>query len=324
MSELIELREKVEEITGWHIQPMYFKLIHDTSDWADILRGQVLRLNGRDFIIRGNMRETRFGIGDQPKYWVFSAIDMATQQEKIIKTVFYEEFHTHIGIFRIRCYRSPEKEGDVLQYTRGDLRFMQGETFYDVKHNNVRVIDYIRGQNLFDYIPSIDKTHEQYFYEDLPDILWNIQETMEAIQLLHQNGMCHGDIRNDHIYIDSKTKQYRWIDFDLQQDVTDFDMWSLGNIISYAAGKGIRSFKKILKTPKIDDKIKNSLSQADASAFYEYRIMNLKKIFPYLPERLNRILEHFLIQPKAFYSNIAELLHDYGEMLENDFPRKPL
>ncbi len=324
MSEKIELANKIHEITGWKTNLARFKIVTDTSDWMSIIKGDVIRLDCCDYLVRGNMREPRFGIDDQPKYWVFSAIELETGKEKIIKAVYEEEFIAHVSILKIRCYRSPEKEGKVLADVLGDDRFMQGKTFYDEKGNNVRVIDYIRGVPFFRYIPEINKSHERYFHEDLPDILWKLLDNILAIQKLHNLGHCHGDIRNDHIIIESGSQKYRWIDFDLKQDVTDFDLWSLGNIINYAVAKGILTFEAVRKRKDICQSVKDSLTADDGSAFYNYRIMNLQKVFPYIPRRLANLLKHFTTRPIGFYTTIKDLIRDYTDMLENDFPRKSI
>ena len=321
MNEKADIIKRIEALTGWKTNLKRFKIVTDTSDWMLIQKGDIIRLDGNDYLVRGNMREPRFGIDDQPKYWVFSAIELATGKEKIIKTVYKEEFIAHVGILKIRCYRSPKKEGEVLDDTRGDERFMQGVTFFDDEGNNVRVIDYIRGITFFRYIPEIKKPHEQYFHEDLPDILWEMLDMILGIQKLHNLGYCHGDIRNDHIIIESGTRRYRWIDFDLMQDIKDFDLWSLGNIINYAVGKGIITFDAVLKSKTFSSSVKSSLTNNDGSAFYNYRIMNLQKIFPYIPEKLGHLLRHFTIKPVAFYTSIKDLLHDYTDMLETVFPR---
>jgi len=74
------------------------------------------------------MREPRFGIDDQLKYWVFKAIELESGDEKILKTIFNEEFNAHIGLLKIRCYRSQDKESEVLDLTRGNKTFMQWYT----------------------------------------------------------------------------------------------------------------------------------------------------------------------------------------------------
>jgi len=319
MSEKEALIERINELTGWTINPKRFRIFTDTSEWMDISRGSIIRLGNVDYLVKGNMNEPRFGIDDQPKYWVFNAIQLDNGDEKIIKTVFHEEFIAHVGIFKIRCYRSPEKESQTLDTTRLDERFMQGFTMFDEKGNNVRVIDYIKGAKFFHYIPSIPKAHYEYFETELPRILSNLYYSFKAIADLHAYGLCHGDIRNDHIIIESDTGNYRWIDFDLKQDVTDFDLWSIGNLICYAAAKGIATFDNVIKSPDFSREIKDSLRSDDSSAFYEYRVMNLKKIYPYLPDRLSKILQHFTIKPIAYYTSISEFLEEYRDMLLGDF-----
>lgn len=153
-----------------------------------------------------------------------------------------------------------------------------------------------------------------------PSILRKLVNSMRAIHFLHDQGTCHGDIRNDHIIIDASTGEYRWIDFDLNQNVSDFDIWSLGNILNYSIGKGINSFKIVMKSKVFSDKTKQSLEPADASAFYEYRVMNLRKLFPYIPERLNDILMHFTIQPKGAYPTVRQLTDNFCEVLDVVFP----
>ncbi|MCP4566104.1 MAG: serine/threonine protein kinase [FCB group bacterium] len=314
-----QLISRIKEVTGWPnvSQP---RIVTDTSDCMSIQRGNVVKLGEHYFVIEGNRYETRFGIGDQPKYWVFGAIDLETGKHKIIKTVFHEDFHVHIGVFKVRCYRSPEKEAKVLQVVKNDRRFMQGYTVNDTQNNNVRVIDFIRGPTIFQHVYNISKGHEQYYHEDLPGILRKLIDCMEAIQFLHDRGTCHGDIRNDHIIIDSDTGYYRWIDFDLNQNVSDFDVWSMGNILNYIIGKGINSFQQVLKNDHFEERIRKSLRPDDGSAFYEYRIMNLQKLYPYISTDLNNILLHFAIKPRGIYSAIRELIGDFRDALEASFP----
>lgn len=320
MNEREHIQLRMRELTGWPVIALP-KIVTDTSDPMRIMRGQIVRVGGRDFIIEGNRYETRFGIEDQPKYWVFGAIDIETGGKKIIKTVFHEDFNVHIGVFKIHCYRSPDKEAEVLDLVKGDSRFMQGYTVRDDADNNVRIIDFIRGRTIFQHVHLVDKPHRRYFEEDLPDILYNLVGSIEAIRYLHENNFCHGDIRNDHIIIEADTGAYRWIDFDLKQHVADFDVWSIGNILNYAVGKGIISFRNVLRGGEFSDEIKNSLKADDASAFYEYRIINLKKLYPYIPDRLNDILMHFAIRPRGHYMTIDELLEDFTAMLAKEFPR---
>jgi hypothetical protein len=313
------LIKRIKEVTGWSYVD-HVRIVTDVSDWMRIDAGDVVVLDGQEFLIKGNMYETRFGISEQPKYWVFSAVDLEGREEKIIKMPFHESFDVRIAGFRIHCFRSSEKEVRVLNMVRGDRRFMQGRTVMDSHGNPIRILDYIKGDTIFKIIHNNNKSHERYYHEDLPGILRNLTDCIHAIILLHDNHMCHGDIRNDHIIVDADGGYYRWIDFDLNQHVLDFDLWSMGNILNYAVGKGINAFSKVLKSDAFSDRIKNSLAPEDASAFYEYRVMNLKKLYPYISDRLSDILLHFTVKPKAFYPNLKLLLRDYIRMLERDFP----
>jgi serine/threonine protein kinase len=319
MSQRDELIKKIKEKSDITVNPRRFKIVTDTTDWMQIKRGDVMRFGDMDFVVRGNMYEPRFGIADQPKYWVFGAVDLQTGQEKIIKTVFHEEFYAHIGILRIRCYRSPEKEADVLDFVHGDERFMQGYTVEDENGNIIRIIDFIKGKSFFKYIPSITKSHEQYYYEELPDILRKLYQSFLSIKYLHDNNLCHGDIRNDHIIIESGTGRYRWIDFDLKQDVSDFDMWSFGNILNYTIAKGIITFDHVIKSKDFSNDVKNSLVSSDGSAFYNYRIINLKKIYPYISDTLNNLLMHFAIKPIAYFTSIDEFINYFEDVISKDF-----
>ena len=296
MTEKERIAQRIEELKGWKVNLARLKIITDTSDWMRITRGDIIRLEecSCDYVVSGNMREPRFGIDDQPKYWVFHATELETGKDKIIKTVFHEEFYVHISYFKIRCYRDPIKESEVIKLVRGDKRFMQGFSFNDEVGNNVRVIDFIKGKSFFQVIPTIDVMHEQYFYDYLPIILWNLKDSIEAIIFLHENGFCHGDIRNDHILIDSETHKFRWIDFDLKQAI---------------------------KSKQFTEETINQLKAEDGSAFYNYRVMNLSKLFPYIPEKLSNILKHFTMHPTSFYNTMIEFYDDYINMLETDFPQ---
>ncbi len=156
-------------------------------------------------------------------------------------------------------------------------------------------------------------SHEEYFHTIFPQIFSKLIDCFEAIGFLHDNDLCHGDIRNDHIFIEEETGLYRWIDFDLKQDFSDFDIWSLGNVLLFCAGMGTRTFHEVLQSSEYSDSIKSDLTADDASAFYEHRIMNLKKLFPYIPERLNDILLHFTLNTTRFYETTSQIVADMGE-----------
>lgn len=312
------IRENLKEMK---IRPPIGKIpiVTDTTDSMAIYRGQVLLLEDRYYFVLGDVFEPRFGLTDQPKYWVKKCRDLHDRTTKICKLVFNEEFIAHIGPIRIRCFRSPEKESRVLDLVQNDTRFMQGHTVRDGVGNEVRIIDFIFGDSLYNYILGLTIDHEEYFHTVLPGIMHNIFNAMEAISMLHDNNLCHGDIRNDHILIDKKTDEYRWIDFDLCQHYPDFDVWSLGNILEFVTGQGIRTFHEVNATNRFSEKVKNALTKDDASAFYLYRIMNLKKVFDYIPKSLNDILMRFSSSSTTFFETVDELKKELGQAL-GDLP----
>jgi len=309
-----QLKERIHELTG---KPLKGQLTvsTDTTNFTEISRDDVLDLEGSLYLIRGNTYEARFTLEGYPKFWVKSALDIYTGEKKIIKCVFYEEFFMQIGILNIKCFRSPEKESEVLDMVRDNYSFMQGETYYDTRRNPVRVIDFIQGNNFYNFIQDIEVSHEEYFHNMFPGILLKLRSVINAIHFIHKNKLFHGDIRNDHIIIERETGEYRWIDFDLNQHFSDFDVWSLGNILLFAAGKGEHTFSDIRKEKKLPEKIIDSLNENDASAFFKYRIMNLKKLFPYIPQKLNDILMHFSVKTDVFYDTAEQIIEDVDEIL---------
>ncbi len=292
-------------------------IVTDGTDFMRIHRGQVYQIDGRQFFIKGDMHEPRFGLPDQPKFWVKRAIDIQTGADLILKLVFLEDFTARIGPLRIFCFRSPQKESDVLSLVKGDSRFMQGETLTDKAGNNVRAIDFIKGESLYEYVINNPLEHEEYFHQKVPWLLRNVAGCFEAISFLHENNFCHGDIRNDHILIERDTNHFRWIDFDLKQYFSDFDIWSVGNILNFIMGKGIRTFHEVIHNDGISDHKKLHLTDDDASAFWNYRVMNLRKLFPYIPEKLNNILLHFAVNTNNFYESVDHIISDLKEATEN-------
>jgi len=106
----------------------------------------VLKLDGSHLFITGNIYEARFGLSDEPKYWVKKAIDLETGVPQIVKMVYHEEFRVHVGPLRIKCYREPHKETQVLELVCGHPHFMQGRGLFDQRGNEVRTVDFIRGK----------------------------------------------------------------------------------------------------------------------------------------------------------------------------------
>lgn len=308
------VRELLAERVGSDRVPKKFKIVTDTSDFFRLDYNDVLVLDEKLFWVKRYEKEGRFGLDDEPKYWVRRAIDLADGSTKVLKLVFHEEFETKIGGVRIKCFRSPKKEARILDMVSDHPNFMHGTWTVDTAGNNVRILEFIFGPRYDDIIVKYGDDHEDYFYNFFPDVLAEYIEMVEAIQFLHTNGEKHGDIRRDHIIHDRERNINRWIDFDYNymhgESMWGFDLQGLGNIIIFLAGRGDVLVPELYRNQR---EIFDTLWGEDLNISYKNRVANLKKIYPYIPESLNRILLHFSRGAQIFYEDVGQLLIDLGE-----------
>jgi hypothetical protein len=237
----------------------------------------------------------------------------------ILKLEFQETFDIRFGQFSVTCYRSPQKEARILELVRGRSHFMQGKTLVDAAGNLVRVLDPVSGNRLDKMIHS-DSSHQDYFAEELPAILEQFLGCLQGIAFLHNNGFRHGDIRRDHIFIDRTTGVYYWIDFDydfyLPEKPFALDLYELGNILIYLTGRGDYHLREILADPQLGPSVAESLTPDDFSLLMQTRVVNLQKLFPYIPDSLNNILLHFSSGADIFYERVEELQIDVEATLK--------
>ena len=280
------------------------KIYTDTTEFMDIGYGDVIAVGGKHYMVLKDECERRFGIED-PKYWVKRCRELETGERKILKLVFYERFPMLIGSFTIQCHRSPGKEARILDLVGSDPRFMHGRSFPDEVGNNVRILDIVFGKRLDLIVQDLEEDHPTYLREILPGILENFIEACEAIDFLHRNRETHGDIRRDHLWVEYETGQYRWIDFDYAFDFHEnpfgLDMFGLGNILTFLAGKGDHN-------PAHHPDA--GLTAEDCSIVFGNRATNLRKIFPDIPPALNNVLMHFSAGTYIFYERVQEMLED--------------
>jgi len=100
------------------------------------------------------------------------------------------------------------------------------------------------------------------------------------------------------------------------EDTTNYMYIDRGDVIRLhcVAGKGFVSFQEAIgKCPALSGR----LDQDDASAFFPYRVMNLRKVFPYLPAKLNAVLLRFSLGAQAHYDWIAQLVDDLYECFDS-------
>ena len=291
--------------------------VKDTADFFRVDFDDVVVLNDVPYFIRNNEREGRFGIDDEQKFWVKRACNLITGEVKILKWVFKERFNARIGSLVFECVRSPQKEARILELVKGRPEFMQGETVFDSAGKQLRILDYIRGRTLGQLTLEMGKDHEDFFYNYYPALLDEFIRVVEAIRFLHENNEKHGDIRRDHIIKDASTGQYRWIDFDFNyrhgESRFGYDLFGLGNVLLFITGRGdITTHRLLRENPEMLDR----LTEDDVNIVFHNRVNNLHKVYPYIPEKLNRVLMHFALSALVYYEYTKELLEDLGEARE--------
>lgn len=288
------------------------QVLTDTTEFMNIQYGDVIRLDGRDFLVLRDEKERSFGLED-PKYWVKRCTELETGTRKILKLVFYERFPVSLGSMKIECFRSPRKEARILDLVRGDARFMQGYSRDDTAGNNVRVLDVVKGDLLSLEIDRLEADHKAYFFELLPDILEKFVEACRAIEFLHNHGENHGDIRRDHLWLEQNSGKYVWIDFDYTYDFQEnpfgLDIFGLSNLLLFLVGKKFCTTFNMPR-PEFDGRKDVSFEAADFSMLFRNRLSNLRKVYPYVPEDLNNVLMHFASSTEVFYFTVGEFLED--------------
>ncbi len=303
------LKQRIRELTNKE-KTGRLKIFEDTSEFMSIDAGDILRLSGNDYLVTGHAREGRFGIDDQPKFWVKIAIDLTTGMKKIIKLVFLETFNRTIGDREFKCLRSPKKEAEVLEKVSGHPNFMQGQSMYDSGGNIVRIIDFISGPSLYTYLRRQKMSHEEYYSLELSKVMQLFIQCVEAIGDLHNQGLNHGDIRADHIIINSKTHDYVWIDFDYDVSGLNYDVFCLGNVLQQVVGKGRHSMDDIRLFPSNYPDFNSTLTSSDMLLMFRHRVCNLRKLYPYISQDLNEILMRFSLKTEDPYKDVKNLLKD--------------
>ncbi len=307
MRDAPELLERARELTGRSLRKV--RLVTDTTNFMNLELGDVLEIEGRRFVLKGTEYEGRFGLEEQPKYWVKRAVDWDDGSAKIIKLEFFEEFDISRGGIRVRCYRSPAKEARILALVKGNPNFMQGVTMRDEAGNLVRVLERIHGGPLDQHLQKIECSHWGYFQHHMRRVLTKLSGSLEAIGWLHTQGAHHGDIRRDHLFVDESSGAWPWIDFDykfeFKQNPYGLDLFGLGNVLTYAVARRDITYQLVQhEFPQAAE----SLRPDDFSPVIKNRLMNLKKIYPYIPDALNNVLLHFSNGAGVFYERVEELM----------------
>ncbi|MBU0970333.1 MAG: protein kinase, partial [Proteobacteria bacterium] len=256
------------------------KVFEDTSEFMLIDVGDVMRLANSDYLVTGHAREGRFGIDDQPKFWVKKAVDLTTGEKKIIKLVFLETFSNTVGETSFQFVRSPEKEASVLEKMQGHPNFMHGQWVRDAAGNIVRIIDFIAGPSLYAYLRQLEMPPTIYYHQEMPRVMQLFIRSVQGLSDLHRFGLHHGDIRADHLIVNNQTGNHVWIDFDYEVSRIDYDVLCLGNVLLQVVGKGRHSLHDIRLQSLDYPDLGSPLIPGDMSLMFRYRVANLGKLYP--------------------------------------------
>ncbi len=291
------------------------RLVVDTTDFTSIDYGDVISLGDRHYIVLRDEVERRFGLEDF-KFWVKRCKCLETGEFAILKLVFHEEFTQKIGPIAFRSFRSETKEARILDLVKDDPRFMHGFSLHDEAGNLVRVLEVVRGKRMDVFIDNFPGDHLEYFETNLHDMLGVFIDGCEAIEFLHENGEQHGDIRRDHAWVETGTGRIRWIDFDYayESHANPFalDLFGLGNALLFVVGKQIYTPSLVQGMEGADGIVPD-----DFSLIYKKRMVNLRRLFPYVPEKLNAVLMHFAASAEVYYDSVNEFLDDLRPCLES-------
>lgn len=311
-----QLRDRVRELADRTL-PAKLRVFSDTSDFMNISAGDLILLGGRHYYVYGEEREGRFGIDEQPKLWVKRAWDLEAGERKVVKLAFFESFKMNLGEVAVECFRSPRKEARILEKVRGDASFMQGVAVEDDAGNVIRVLDRISGVSIFNQFREGGADHEAYFNGEFRRLFPSILKAFRGIRRLHEAGEIHGDIRNDHLWLERDTGHWRWIDFDYTYEWTEnpfgVDLYGLGNVLLFTSGGGFYSVRTLYARLPGGLPDGAELEPGDFSLFLSHRIMNLRKLFPYVPESLNRVLMRFSGKVEVLYGSLGEMMEELEE-----------
>jgi hypothetical protein len=300
--------------------PSALNIVEDTTKFMSIDRSDVLLLDNTPYFVKSNEKEIGFGMDGEPKYWVKRALNLNSGELQIIKLVFHEKFSQKVGDFIIRFFRNPEKESAVLEAVKNHPDFMHGFTVKDIGGNAVRIIEYIPGMTLNRLVVSIRKPHIRYIHENLPKILSDVCRCFSSLGWLHEHGLVHGDVRWDHLIRDKSMDRLRWIVFDYDyyfpENPFGVDLFGIGKILAYVIGKGPYIFSDIKYNPDFSD-VLDLLTIEDFSLIQKNLLMNLSRLFPYLPRRLNNILLMFSGYTTVFYDSAQQVVEDLSDAIRD-------
>jgi hypothetical protein len=96
-----------------------------------------------------------------------------------------------------------------------------------------------------------------------------------------------------------------------------FGIFGLGNILVYLAGRGDVTVQNLKQN---NSPAYNLLFHEDVNIIFNNRLVNLKKVYPYIPDSLNLVMMHFSLVANVFYEDTLQFLSELQEAKEDCKP----
>lgn len=220
-------------------------------------------------------------------------------------------------------------ERDFFAKVPSHDNIVRGYSLVDESGDILIVTEFTEGEKLQDYLSEFGVDHKRYFLESFPEILNNFMGAIRGVEHIVKNGF-YNEFAIYHIWIDKKTGRYILFDFDLPstelsklQALKDLESSTISNIggslCEIVAPLGIYEYEAVHDEEMYFDEL--GITDAD---FNEYNLLvDLQKVYPYIPDELNKILLRFGRDASNPYTSISELYSDLESVVKLLKSEKP-
>ncbi len=87
----------------------------------------------------------------------------------------------------------------------------------------------------------------------------------------------------------------------------------------FPLGKGFHDKYMIRSDTSTYGNLRERMETNDFSILHQWRFLNLRKLYPYIPMPLNDILAHFSIGAELFYESTDEIIEDVARCIDSFF-----
>jgi serine/threonine protein kinase len=84
----------------------------------------------------------------------------------------------------------------------------------EFKGQLIMIMEFVQGLTLEDYVLKIQQDKQR-----LPEqeVVFILKQLVQAIEYIHQQGICHRDLKPDNVLINPKTKEIKLTDFNISK-----------------------------------------------------------------------------------------------------------